>query len=76
MHAGAGRVLATLWQVDDRSTAQVMERFYREYARDGDAVRALGAAQRSALADPSLGHPFQWASLVIVGNAGGRADAR
>ena len=76
LHAGAGRVLATLWQVDDRSTAQIMERFYREYARDADAVRALGAAQRSALADPTLAHPFQWASLVMVGNAGGRADAR
>lgn len=76
LHAGAGRVLATLWQVDDRSTALVMERFYREYARDADAVRALSVAQRSALADPTLAHPFQWASLVIVGNAGDRTDAR
>ena len=76
LHAGADRVLATLWQVDDQSTAQVMELFYREYAKDADAVRALSAAQRAALAEPSLAHPFQWAGLVVAGKAGAQTDAR
>lgn len=44
---GAGRVIASLWAVDDVSTAQLMRSIYQSFAADhGDA--ALGAAAGAA----------------------------
>jgi CHAT domain-containing protein len=51
LQAGASRVVATLWSVEDWSTASFMDRFYREYSTGGDPVRALADAQRAALGD-------------------------
>jgi CHAT domain-containing protein len=75
LHAGASRVVATLWPVEDWPTAALMERFYREYAGDGDAVRALAAAQRAALALPTTSHPFTWAGFLITGGVASRGGA-
>jgi CHAT domain-containing protein len=70
LYAGAARVVATLWSVEDWPTAALIERFYAEYGRGGDAVRALAVAQRAALADPATTHPFAWAGFIIVGGTG------
>jgi len=61
--------VATLWSVEDWSTASFMDRFYNEYASGGDAVHALALAQRAALAAPATSHPFAWAGFIIVGGA-------
>jgi len=49
--AGAQNLLMTLWTVDDSETADLMEAFYREALRTGDAPGALARAQRASLAD-------------------------
>jgi CHAT domain-containing protein/Tfp pilus assembly protein PilF len=70
LHAGAARVMATLWPVEDWATAALIDRFYRALgqARPGDA---LAAAQRSLLADAATAHPYYWAGVLLVeGNAG------
>jgi CHAT domain-containing protein len=69
LQAGARRVVATLWSVEDWSTASFMERFYREYSSGGDPVHALAMAQRAALTAPATSHPFAWAGFIIVGGA-------
>lgn len=69
LHAGAAKVVATLWAVEDRATADLMELFYRNRAGDGDDARALAAAQRAMLRDASTAHPFHWAGVVLVGGA-------
>jgi len=69
LQAGARRVMATLWSVEDWSTASFMERFYREYSASDDAVHALATAQRAALSAPATSHPFAWAGFIIVGGA-------
>ncbi len=67
MTAGAGAVIASLWKVDDASTAALMERFYR-YLVEGQTVRAaLRAAQLEALTQS--GHPFYWAGFVLIERA-------
>jgi CHAT domain-containing protein len=66
LQAGAARVAATLWPVEDWSTAALMERFYEGYAVDANPVRALTQAQRTLLAAPATAHPFFWAGFVIV----------
>lgn len=69
LHAGARRVVATLWPVDDWATAALMERFYQGYGDGADPVGALAAAQRALLAQPATSHPFYWAGFAAVGGA-------
>ena len=70
LHAGAARVVATLWPVDDWATAALMERFYEALASDDDPVRALARAQRAVRDARATADPFYWAGFVIVGGAG------
>ena len=72
LHAGARRVVATLWPVDDWATAALMERFYEGYAGGAEPGRALAAAQRALLGRVGTSHPFFWAGFVAVGGAGGQ----
>jgi CHAT domain-containing protein len=66
-------VVASLWEVDDRSTTTLMKRFYG-YLRDTDKARSLARAQRDMIETArdgpnTLGHPFQWAGFVLIGDA-------
>jgi CHAT domain-containing protein len=47
--AGAQNLLMTLWMADDAETADLMEAFYREALRSGDAPGALARIQRASL---------------------------
>ena len=47
--AVAQNLLITLWTVDDAETADLMEAFYREALRSGDAPGALARVQRASL---------------------------
>jgi CHAT domain-containing protein len=66
LYAGAAGVLASLWPVDDRATAQLMERFHRKLHAHGTQAAALAQAQRAALHDPRTAHPFYWAGFVLT----------
>jgi CHAT domain-containing protein/tetratricopeptide (TPR) repeat protein len=67
--AGADRVLVSLWKVDDRATAVLMERFYREMAQNGEPpAAALRAAQRSLRRDKRWQAPSQWAGFLLQGD--------
>lgn len=66
--AGAERVAVSLWRVSDRSTSELMERFYRSLLRDGLApAAALRSAQLSMLGDPGRAPPYRWAGFVLQG---------
>jgi CHAT domain-containing protein/Tfp pilus assembly protein PilF len=64
LDAGSASVLATLWQVDDLSTARLMQDFYRRLAR-GQKAQSLAAAQRELRREYQ--HPYYWAPFVLVG---------
>ena len=66
LHAGARSVVATLWTVDDRATAALMEEFHKAYGRSGEPGSALAGAQRTLLANPATAHPFYWAGIVVT----------
>jgi CHAT domain-containing protein len=67
--AGAEHVIASLWAVEDRSTATVMKRLHVRL-RSGDSVeRALSEAQRETLRNGATASPFYWAGFVLVGGA-------
>ncbi|MEM7350945.1 MAG: CHAT domain-containing protein, partial [Acidobacteriota bacterium] len=69
LHAGARRVVVSLWNVDDEATAVLMEHFYRKLLQDGQSA---GAALRSARArvasDPRWQAPYYWAGFVLQGD--------
>ncbi|PYO37913.1 MAG: hypothetical protein DMD29_14540, partial [Gemmatimonadetes bacterium] len=65
----AAHVVATLWPVEDRATADLMEHFYERFTAGADPAAALAAAQRALLAAPATAHPFYWAGFVDLGGA-------
>ncbi len=67
LSAGARSVVATLWAVNDRSTLDFMEQFYRDREKAGNAT-ALSLAQRDMATKPGpYRHPYYWAPFVLVG---------
>lgn len=68
-HAGASRVVASLWRVQDRATAELMARFYRALLVDNAAPgAALRAAQLEIRRVRRWRDPYFWASFVLQGD--------
>jgi CHAT domain-containing protein len=69
MYAGARRVVASLWKVDDEATGELMVRFYRGmFERHLAPAAALREAQLEIRAIPRWSHPFYWAGFVLYGD--------
>ncbi len=75
--AGARGVLASLWRVDDSSTAELMVRFYRHRGGGLAASDALMAAQIDLIEAPlrdadgrliDARHPYFWAAFQLAGD--------
>ncbi len=68
MYAGAPRVVASYWRIDDRATADMMKRFYTAMLKDGlRPAAALRAAQVSMSQDKRWQSPHYWAAFTIQG---------
>jgi CHAT domain-containing protein/Tfp pilus assembly protein PilF len=68
MYAGAARVAASLWKVDDAATAELMKRFYRRMLQDGERpAAALRAAQVEMWKRPQWELPYYWGAFVLQG---------
>lgn len=67
MSAGVPTVVATLWPVDDLTTARLMDRFYARLAKGESVASALAEAKRTIRSDPATRAPFYWAGFVVVG---------
>lgn len=67
LFAGTPSVLASLWEVNDRSAGALMHSFYGNL-RQTDKATALARAQRSMRARGSAyAHPYFWSSFIMVG---------
>jgi CHAT domain-containing protein/tetratricopeptide (TPR) repeat protein len=68
-YAGARSVLASLWSVNDKTTALLMERFYTLLRAGRPKDLALQEAQRSLLhGDRDVAHPVHWAAFTLSGD--------
>lgn len=68
MYAGASRVLASLWSVEDRATAKLMKSFYRHLlAEQRPAADALRRAQLDLAGKPPFDSPYYWAGFSLQG---------
>lgn len=75
IYAGTHSVAVSLWKVDERATADLMENFYKyllhgKKQKDGTAIslnkaEALQEAQLNAIREGNT--PYYWAPFVIVG---------
>jgi len=68
LYAGAPRVLATLWEIDDRATAEVMKQFYEGMLSRGQRpAAALRTAQVAMWRTKGWEAPYYWAAFTISG---------
>jgi CHAT domain-containing protein len=68
MYAGAKRVTVSLWNVNDKATADLMVRFYRGMLREKKAPAvALRTAQIELMQVPQWRSPYYWAAFVMQG---------
>jgi len=68
MYAGAERVVASLWQVDDLATSELMKRFYRDMLLNKmRPAAALRAAQIEMMKQKRWATPYFWAAFTIQG---------
>lgn len=66
LYAGAPSLVASLWAVSDRSTAELMREMYT-HIRAGETKRAALRRAQLAIKD-DYGHPYYWAPFVLMGN--------
>jgi CHAT domain-containing protein/Tfp pilus assembly protein PilF len=68
LYAGAPRVVATLWEIDDRTTAEVMTKFYQGMLdRNERPAKALRAAQIALWRTKGWDAPYYWAAFTLEG---------
>jgi CHAT domain-containing protein/tetratricopeptide (TPR) repeat protein len=63
--AGAASLLLSLWDVHDRSTADLMQSFYKRYMQTGDMASSLQCAMKELRQQNP--HPYFWAPFVLIG---------
>jgi CHAT domain-containing protein len=69
LYAGVPQLVVSLWKVEDRSTAELMKRFYRQLLEKGHPpAEALRQAQLSMLAEPAWSAPRNWAGFIFQGD--------
>jgi CHAT domain-containing protein/tetratricopeptide (TPR) repeat protein len=68
MYAGARRVVVSLWNVNDKATAALMQRLYAGMLRSNKTpAAALRAAQIEMLRTGQWQSPYYWAPFVMQG---------
>ncbi|MGB1308112.1 MAG: CHAT domain-containing protein [Oceanihabitans sp.] len=69
--SGVSSIASTLWKINDASTQQIMENFYKNLGDSNTKNIALQKAQLQFLKtnqQNGLTHPYYWSSFVISGN--------
>ncbi|MHC5736983.1 CHAT domain-containing protein [Nostoc sp.] len=72
IRAGARTTLASLWQINDASTAEFMIKFYQELNREqitkAEALRNTQIAFLQESAHRDYNRPHHWSAFILVGN--------
>lgn len=68
MYAGARRVVVSLWNVNDRATAELMQHFYRGMLKEKlTPAASLRRAQAEMFRHPQWRSPYYWSAFVLQG---------
>jgi CHAT domain-containing protein len=69
LYTGAKQVVASLWRVEDRATAELMARFYQGLLVEGRApAAALRQAQLAIRREKRWRSPYYWSGFVLQGD--------
>ncbi|WP_047414260.1 CHAT domain-containing protein [Cellulophaga sp. Hel_I_12] len=71
-YAGVPAIVTTLWKINDQSTSEIMDFFYKNLSKGLSKKEALRQAKLSYLEandDAFLRHPYYWSGIVITGNS-------
>jgi len=69
LSAGSKSVVASLWKVDDRTTAILMADFYNSMLKQGmTPAAALRAAKLKMISEKQWSAPYYWAGFVLQGD--------
>jgi CHAT domain-containing protein len=67
--SGAHSVLASLWDIDDAATAELIPLFYQQLAKKGiSKAQALQEAQWKLMQLTTYHHPRYWSGFILIGN--------
>jgi CHAT domain-containing protein/tetratricopeptide (TPR) repeat protein len=69
-YAGCNNIIMSLWSIPDKSTAEIMQSFYKNLSRKRPKSEALRAAKLEYL-ENNIAHasmPFYWAGIILQGN--------
>jgi CHAT domain-containing protein/Tfp pilus assembly protein PilF len=68
MYAGAARVVVSLWNVNDKATAELMTKFYEKMLKKGERpAAALRGAQVEMWRQKQWQSPYYWAAFTMQG---------
>ncbi|MCK4288988.1 MAG: CHAT domain-containing protein, partial [Bacteroidales bacterium] len=71
LYAGVQSIIMTLWEIEDKSGAEIMTKFYNNLKKENSIDNALRKAKldyiKSAL--PLRAHPYFWAAYIDIGNS-------
>ncbi len=67
--AGVPTIVASLWNVDDRSTRELMVQFHTRFRNRERPATALREAQLYLLRETQYQNPFFWAPFVLIGDS-------
>ncbi|QLE54977.1 CHAT domain-containing protein [Nostoc sp. TCL26-01] len=72
IRAGARTTLASLWQINDASTAEFMIKFYQELNRGkitkSEALRNTQLSFLQSSTNRDYNRPYHWSAFILVGN--------
>ena len=68
LYAGTPSVLVSLWNVQDRSTADLMINFYQQLDRGEDKAEALRQAKLRLIQQNRFAQPYYWAPFILIGS--------
>ena len=64
---GTPSVIVSLWNVQDRSTADLMVKFYQQLGHAQDKTAALQQAKLKLIQQSQYAHPYHWAPFILIG---------
>ncbi len=67
MYAGTSSLLVSLWSVYDKSTAELMRKFYTYYREGMTKIEALRSAKLDMVREGIYSSPAKWAPFVLMG---------
>ena len=70
VYSGSRSVVMSMWEIEDRSGAEIVNNYYRNIKHGASKSKALRKARLDYLKNSDMlrSHPYFWSALVIYGN--------